>query len=243
MKLVVAGSTGFVGTEVIRQAVSHPSVNTIVALARRPTPAPENAGPGADVSKIKSVVCEDFENYPESVKKEIAGADACIWLIAITPGKLKTMPFEQTRKICLDYTAKGLEAMAATSNKPFRFIYTSGAKAERDQSKKPWILGDYSLMRGQVESHVLNYAKQSAGAVQACITRPGIISAPGRMGIGMTVLSTIGRSIIGLPKVEVSEIATTMIEQAVNGIEKETLLNEDLVRIGQKTLAEQGKSS
>lgn len=79
MKLVIAGSTGFVGTEVVRQAVSHPAVKSIVALARRPTPAPQNAAPHADISRLRSAICEDFENYAESVRQELAGADACIW--------------------------------------------------------------------------------------------------------------------------------------------------------------------
>jgi hypothetical protein len=52
----------------------------------------------------------------------------------------------------------------------------------------------------------------------------------------MGAVATIGRAIIGLPKVEVSEIAATLLEQAVKGIEKETLLNDDLIRIGQKVL-------
>ena len=81
MKLIVAGSTGFVATEVIRQAVSHPSITSILALARRATAVPQNVGPGADRTKLKSVVCEDFGNYPESVKKELSGADACIWYV------------------------------------------------------------------------------------------------------------------------------------------------------------------
>jgi hypothetical protein len=81
MKLIVAGSTGFVATEVIRQAVSHPSITSILALARRTTAVPQNVGPGADTTKLKSVVCEDFGNYPESVKKELSGADACIWYV------------------------------------------------------------------------------------------------------------------------------------------------------------------
>jgi hypothetical protein len=37
----------------------------------------------------------------------------------------------------------------------------------------------------------------------------------------------------------VSEIAATLIDEVVKGFEKETLLNEDLVRIGQKALEEQ----
>jgi uncharacterized protein YbjT (DUF2867 family) len=79
MKLIVAGSTGFVATEVLRQALSDPKITSIVALARRVTAIPQNTGPSANAAKLKSVVCEDFGNYSESVKQELTGADACIW--------------------------------------------------------------------------------------------------------------------------------------------------------------------
>lgn len=59
----------------------------------------------------------------------------------------------------------------------------------------------------------------------------------------MGAVATIGRSIIGLPKVDVSEIAATLLEQAVKGIEKETLLNDDLIRIGQKVLETEKQDS
>lgn len=81
MKLIVAGSTGFVATELIRQALSHPAVTSIVALARRETAVPQNTGLGANAAKLKPVICEDFGNYSENVKQELAGADACIWYI------------------------------------------------------------------------------------------------------------------------------------------------------------------
>lgn len=84
MKLIVAGSTGFVGTEVIRQALSNPAVTSIAALARRKTEIPNNVAPNADASKLTSVICDDFENYSESVEKELSGADACIWSVAIS---------------------------------------------------------------------------------------------------------------------------------------------------------------
>ncbi|KAK9365087.1 hypothetical protein V1509DRAFT_643052 [Lipomyces kononenkoae] len=245
MKLIVAGATGFVGTELIRQALSHPGVTSVLALARRPTRVPQKTAPGADPSKLKSVVCDNFEDYPESVKKELSGADACVWLIAVTPSKVLTMPWEQVRTICYDYTVNGLETIAqlprSSADRPLRFIYTSGAKTERDPSKKPWVVGGYSLMRGEAESFVLNYAKESKGAVEAAVARPGLIDAPGKMSMPMNVLATIGRSIIGLPKVDVSEVAATLIDQAINGIEKDTLLNDDLIRIGQKALTEQQK--
>ena len=77
MKLVIGGSTGLVATELIRQGLENPAVTSIVALGRREVPAPADAGPTA--TKLKSVVCDNFESYPDSVKKELENADACIW--------------------------------------------------------------------------------------------------------------------------------------------------------------------
>ncbi|PQE33672.1 hypothetical protein CJF32_00010841 [Rutstroemia sp. NJR-2017a WRK4] len=247
MKLIVAGSTGFVGTELIRQALSNPAIKSIAALARRETAVPENPRENADPSKLKSVVCDDFLNYPDRVKKELENADACIWLIAVTPSQLNQMTLDEARKICLDYTVAGIETITKlpreNSAKPFRFLYVSGAKTERDQTKKPWVLGDYRLMRGEAENRVLAFAQASNGSVEASVAKPGLILAPGRQGPVTQVLSTIGRAIIGLPKVDVSEISATLLDQAINGFTKETLENADLVEIGQRKLTGGEKSS
>jgi hypothetical protein len=194
MKLVVAGSTGFVATEVICQALSNPFITSVVALGRRPAPEPQNADPGANLAKLKSVTVDDLgQEYPEHVKKELSGADACIWYstnfhsttppfplkhphatsltclihlltyhltvfsnrtIAITPSKSRSFPWEQTVRVCRDYAIRGIETISQLAHesqrdKPFRFVYISGSNAERDPKKKPWILGDYCLMRVQ----------------------------------------------------------------------------------------------
>ena len=79
MKLIVAGSTGMLATGLIRQAISNPSITTIIALGRREITAPDHLHPKADVTKLKSVVLKDFENYDDGVKRELSGADAVIW--------------------------------------------------------------------------------------------------------------------------------------------------------------------
>jgi uncharacterized protein YbjT (DUF2867 family) len=79
MKLIIAGATGFVAEELIRQSLRHPDIKSVVALARRPVAAPPGAG--ADGSKLKSVVVKDCDDYPEEVRRELAGADACIWYV------------------------------------------------------------------------------------------------------------------------------------------------------------------
>lgn len=76
MKLVIGGSTGLVGTELVRQALENPAITSIIGLSRRETPAGSSATNGA---KLKSVVCDNFEEYPDSVKKELEDVDAFIW--------------------------------------------------------------------------------------------------------------------------------------------------------------------
>jgi hypothetical protein len=261
MKLIVAGSTGFMGTEVIRQAIANPAITSLIALSRRPTPVPANAGP--DVAKLKSVVCEDFENYSEAVKRELAGADACIWTIALTPSQSMKATLEETRKICLDYLVTGLETISKVprpDGKALRFIYMSGAKVARDQSKRPWVLADYSLLRvsfpyipyimvtdllilkGECENRVFAHARASNGAMEVCVAKPGFIGVPpGRIGPVMSALGAVARAVLSVPAVDVSEAAASMLYQAINGIEQDTLSNEDMIRVGKEALAAQQK--
>ena len=79
MKLVIAGASGFVGTELVRQSLRRSDISTIVALARKPVTVPEDIGSDADPSKLHSVVIDDYGTFPENVRKELAQADACIW--------------------------------------------------------------------------------------------------------------------------------------------------------------------
>jgi uncharacterized protein YbjT (DUF2867 family) len=78
MKLIIAGATGFIATEVVRQSLKHSQITSVIALARKPVSAPENLAPG-EAAKLHSVVVKDYDEYPDEVKKQLANADACIW--------------------------------------------------------------------------------------------------------------------------------------------------------------------
>ena len=83
MKLIVAGASGFIATEVIRQSLSIPKITSIIAIARKPVSTPSNLGKNADSSKLHSVVLNDYSSYPDDVMKQLAGADACIWYVVL----------------------------------------------------------------------------------------------------------------------------------------------------------------
>lgn len=65
----------------------------------------------------------------------------------------KSLDPEQARKVCLDDTIAGLKSIVgSTKIQPFRFLYMSGADAERDQTKTPKFMPEYFLMR--VNPHI-----------------------------------------------------------------------------------------
>ena len=80
MKLIVAGATGLVGTEIIRQCLQNSEITQVIALARKPVYIEDGIDP---TSKLKSVVIRDYGEYSADVKAEFAGADACIWYASI----------------------------------------------------------------------------------------------------------------------------------------------------------------
>ncbi|KAJ5438567.1 uncharacterized protein N7458_009565 [Penicillium daleae] len=234
MKLVIGGSTGFVATEVLTQALKNPAITSIVALGRRE--ATMSTAAGSNAGKLKSVICKDFENYPDSVKTELENADACIWTIAVTPRKLSTVPWEATCKISRDYAVtaiKTLDTLRPAQEQPLRFLYVSGHFAPRSRAEIPPALEnhglvDYGLLRGEVETLILSYAEQSHGRVESCVVKPGLIDAPGAEK----------RDIPGVPHVDLPDIAAALVDQVIRGFEKDTLSNDDLVRIGGRVLAE-----
>ncbi|KAK4069917.1 uncharacterized protein Triagg1_6712 [Trichoderma aggressivum f. europaeum] len=239
MKLIIVGSSGFVGKELVRQAIISPAITSVVGIGRRETPIPESLKDSSDATKFTSVVCDDFLNYPDNVKQHLSNADACVWLMAVTPRISSQMPWDEVRKICLDYTIAGLEelfkAPRNNTTKPLHFVYVSGANAERDQSKKPWVLGDYCLMRGEVETRVLDFAKSSNSAIDACVVKAGLIRDPQQGNILTNTLQNVATSIISLPVVYLHDVAATLLNQATEGFEKETLECDDITRIGRRT--------
>jgi len=74
MKVILTGSTGFIGREVLSQCIQHPLITSIIVLSRREVPSVSSSD-----KKTKVFIMENFALYPEYVIDEFADADACIW--------------------------------------------------------------------------------------------------------------------------------------------------------------------
>jgi uncharacterized protein YbjT (DUF2867 family) len=77
MKIILTGSTGFIGGEVLAQCLKNPAITLVVVLSRRDL-SKEISDP-----RLKVIIMKSFTQYPDSVLEELAGADACIWYISL----------------------------------------------------------------------------------------------------------------------------------------------------------------
>jgi len=77
MKVIITGSSGFIGTHIIKQCISDPSITQIFAWTRKPL--------GASISseeKVKEIIVHDFMKL-DDVIEQCAGASACIWYASL----------------------------------------------------------------------------------------------------------------------------------------------------------------
>ncbi|KAF7561478.1 hypothetical protein G7046_g2654 [Stylonectria norvegica] len=234
MKLIVAGATGLVATEIIKQSLQNDKITSIIDLARKSVEVDGTV----DSTKLKSVVVSDYGEYPDNVKAEFAGADACIWTVAVTPFRTSGFDFAEVKRVCQDCTIAGFKAMyEARPARPFRFVYFSAEGTPTDLTKKPSFMGEYQLMRGETEKIVLAFPTEYEG-VEVCVVHPGVVtnSTTWSRAALASVLSVTNVLTRAIPNVRRKELAAAVLGQVVQGFEKESLSNADLVRLGHAAL-------
>ncbi|KAI9813119.1 MAG: hypothetical protein M1827_004339 [Pycnora praestabilis] len=232
MKIILTGSTGFIGGEVLQHCLLSPSITSIIALSRRALP--ESVTKSSNAAKLKVVIPEDFSKYDDTVLDELRGAEACIWCLGVI--RLPTM--ELTRKVMIDYPTIAAQTFNNTlsaqlqgdgkQKKKFRFIYLSGMLSERDQAKTLWFMQDARRLRGALETSLLAMATSNPDTFETYIAKPGgVISKEGGV---MNVLKGMNKS------VGVAELAAVMLDAALNGSVGDTFQNEDLRTRGKALL-------
>ncbi|KAH6678659.1 hypothetical protein B0J14DRAFT_535209 [Halenospora varia] len=203
MKVILTGSTGFIGLEVLSQYLRIPSITSIVVLSRRELPKETSSNP-----KLQTIVMRDFNSYPKPIMRQLAGADACIWCMETTAGNIE---------LEVDYPLAFANAFSKTlpkTNKKVRYIHPSGGKTERDQSVSLWFKSDMSKMKGEAELNMLSFSNQKAieGLWSTLIVKSGFELRSPRDIIDWLAGDQY--------TIRVNELAAFMIDAAINGWEE-----------------------
>ncbi|KAH8759923.1 hypothetical protein F5883DRAFT_564213 [Diaporthe sp. PMI_573] len=237
MKLVIVGGTGLVATELIRQGLRSHEITSLVALSRRPV---QLDGDDSKATKFESIVVRDYAQYSDSAKGALAGADACIWTVGITPGRASTYDFAEVKRVCQDCTIAGLTALReanSSTQKPVKFVYLSGHGISQDFTTKAFLLSGYRTMRGQTETMVQDFGREHK-EIEVQIVRPGIILSS--INLWRTLQANVIRAssyiTSAIANVDRPVLSAALLDQVLHGFEKEILSNTDLVRIGRSKM-------
>lgn len=71
----------------------------------------------------------------------------CIRTLGLIPSKVPKRDDGTAKRVSIEYTLTAARVFQEVCQKPFRFVYVSGAGTERDQSKSLWIMQDYRRIR------------------------------------------------------------------------------------------------
>lgn len=212
MKVVITGSTGYLGQQVLRQCLLSPSITSIVSISRR--------DPGVLDEKLEVILHNDFSQYPPDILSRIQDAQACIYCLGTN---IPVKPAKLNRKINFEYALTTARTFAAFErSRPFHFVYLSGALVEKDMEKRLWFLADNRRMRGELENSLLHLdSERHNKGFKIFIARPGFVQPQGAV-LRTWLIGCVANAIM------ISDFAIAMVHLALQGHDQTLVENTQL---------------
>lgn len=215
MKVVLSGSTGYIGSELLTHCLNHPSITSVIVLTRRKDP-----NYLADKPKAKVIVVEDFTSYDEATVDELKTADAALWCLGTSSGN-ETVDIEFPLTFIKTIKARSI---ASTD---FRYVQLSGALTEPppkegESERSLWFFANGRRVRGAMETKILETAEDDNG-FSVYLVKPG-----GVLPQNMSILQkyVFGGSLF----IRIDELAATMVDLAVRGNDKRMFSNQEIIK-------------
>ncbi|PQE21578.1 nucleoside-diphosphate-sugar epimerase protein [Rutstroemia sp. NJR-2017a WRK4] len=219
MKVLLTGTSGFIGRETLRQLLLTTIVTRVLVLSRRPLSDIE-----ALDKRIEVFVLENFNEYPDELKRKLADVDAVIW--ALGGSATNPTPAGKCQEVEMEYPVTAvrevLRAKEATRglNGKVRFLFVSGILSVKDQKKRLWFLEEGRRARGLAEIKLFEVAEKNKESFETVIIKVGLV---------------LGRE---SHIMRVDEIAAGMVREVVGrrGTGSETVSNGEVRRRGSEWL-------
>lgn len=221
-KIVLAGATGFIGSEILEQCLTTRSITHIYCLTRRPLAEHLSTHP-----KVTQVLHDNFDDLPDHLFERFRGwgVGGCIWALGYPVNAHASL--EEAQKTGISYPVQAAEKFARICAPeymetqkgnyiyPFRFIFMSFWGAEENQFRSLWVWGDTRRIKGAAEKGLFE-AMDASDVVDGkkCLDvisfRVGGVLKKGDAVTSMITMGTV-------PSITVDRLAAKAIHKCVVG--------------------------
>jgi uncharacterized protein YbjT (DUF2867 family) len=138
IRAIITGATGMVGEGVLHESLSHPDVESVLVLNRKPC--------GVTHPKLTEIVHKNFFNICD-ISEQLRGYNACFFCLGVSSIGLKANEYYSRTYILTMHIADILSSL----NPDMTFCYVSGAGTDSTETGK---LG-WARVKGKTENDLM----------------------------------------------------------------------------------------
>jgi hypothetical protein len=214
IKAIITGATGMVGEGVLLECLSHPDVEQVLVINRKPG--------GVSHPKLREVIHTDFFDLAP-IEQQLIGFNACFFCLGVSSVGVSK---EEYARITYDLTLN-VARLLARLNPEMTFCYVTGAGTDSSEhGRVAW-----ARVKGATENALIRLFKR------AYMFRPGFMKAtPGQKNVKgfykpLAWLYPIGRALYPAGFCTLQEVGLAMIMAASKGYPKHILQVKDIVKL------------
>jgi uncharacterized protein YbjT (DUF2867 family) len=214
IKAIVTGATGMVGEGVLLECLSHPDVEQVLVINRKPG--------GVSHPKLREIIHGDFFDLAP-IERQLTGFNACFFCLGVSS---VGMSEDDYVRITHDLTLNMAQVLAR-ANPQMTFCYVTGAGTDSsEQGRIAW-----ARVKGATENALMRLFKQ------AYMFRPAFMRAtPGQKNVKsyykfFAWLYPVGRALYPAGFCTLREVGLAMIRAASTGYPKQILEVKDIVAL------------
>ena len=214
MNVLITGSTGMVGNELLKLCIDSEQVRNITVLNRKSL--------SIENSKVTCIAITDFDTYDD--RSDIfENVDAAFFCIGVYTGQVSDDLF---KKITVDYAVSFAQKIHSMSPKA-RVCLLSGAGADRTEKSST----AFARYKGIAENAISNLG------IEFYAFRPGYIypvekrNEPNMLYSLMRYMYPVIRMFGSNSSIKSTELAQSMLQVGLEGHSDEILENRDIIRL------------
>jgi hypothetical protein len=215
LKAIVFGATGMVGEGVLDVALSHPGVESVLVISRRPT--------GVMHQKVREILHKDFFDY-SGIQDQLKGYNACFFCLGVTSVGKKE---DEYTRLTYELTMSAATILARL-NPDMTFCYVSGTGTDSSESGRSM----WARVKGKTENDLMKLPFRAVYAF-----RPGFIKPIDGQKHAYGVSKVLGKAYPVLkaffPKYvcTLADLGLAMIEVSTGGYSRKVLENTDIAEL------------